>query len=282
MKTASPFFSDFFNTDCLVIDGDPWFSITGATKTLYGSTGGASIERFRTQLRKMSGQTNQVTASDLSKLDGFCPVRVESTDTQGGRSREALAMSQEVFKSLLKLYRGKNTVAGRYAEEMTDKLVGVSMDLILRKEAGLLHEEASKAVDTSILRLEPDQAKAYSGPLGLLVLEMWRSFTFDPKADKVPYPHPRAFGHKVARTINQHVYSRIKPSIIKELQSREGTHWQNLTDEVRSALTAPIMMLTSRIRTDGYWNVDKFSEEIDAFYPRYSQGYKKELTASSK
>lgn len=279
MKTASPFFSDFFNTDCLVIDGDPWFSITGATKTLYGSIGGASVDRLRTQLAKMSSPKTPVTAVDLRELDGFCPVQ---TTSGKGRAQEALAMSQEVFKSLLKLYRGKSTVAGRYAEEMTDKLVGVSMDLILRKEAGLLHEEASKAVDTSILRLEPDQAKAYSGPLGLLVLEMWRSFTFDPKADKVPYPHPRAFGHKVARTINQHVYSRIKPSIIKELQSREGTHWQNLTDEVRSALTAPIMMLTSRIRTDGYWNVDKFSEEIDAFYPRYSQGYKKELTASSK
>ena len=65
MKTATPFFSDFFNTDCLVVEGVPHFSITGATKTLYGQAGGNQLERFRSQLVKVYGPKTSVTANDL-------------------------------------------------------------------------------------------------------------------------------------------------------------------------------------------------------------------------
>ena len=97
MKTATPFFSDFFNTDCLVVEGVPHFSITGATKTLYGRDGGTEITRLKSQIQKMSGSKNPCTAMDLSDLDGFCPVRVEGephfsitgATTSAGRQKKA-------------------------------------------------------------------------------------------------------------------------------------------------------------------------------------------------
>ena len=140
MKTATPFFSEFFNTDCLVVEGVPHFSITGATKTLYGHTGGSSLESLRKHLAKTAGPQTPVTASDLESLAGILPVLIDN----GHMKQEGQAMTQDTFKSLLKLYRGKDTKAGRYADEITDKLIGVSLDLILRKEAGLVHEEAAK------------------------------------------------------------------------------------------------------------------------------------------
>jgi hypothetical protein len=123
-RTATPFFSEFFNTDCLVVEGEPYFSVTGATKTLYGHTGGSSLESLRTHLAKTAGPKKSVTAGDLSYLAGILPVQ---TTSGKGRAQEALAMTQDTFKSLLKLYRGKNTKAGRYADEITDKLIGVSL-----------------------------------------------------------------------------------------------------------------------------------------------------------
>ena len=110
MKTATPFFSDFFNTDCLVVEGEPHFSITGATKTLYGQTGGSSLESLRKHLTKTAGPKDPVTAVDLSEFPGILPVQ---TTSGKGRAQDALAMTQDTFKSLLKLYRGKGTKAGR-------------------------------------------------------------------------------------------------------------------------------------------------------------------------
>ena len=98
MKTATPFFSDFFNTDCLVVEGVPHFSITGATKTLYGRDGGTEITRLKSQIQKMSGQTNPVTAVDLSEFPGISPVQ---TTSGKGRAQDALAMTQDTFKSPL-------------------------------------------------------------------------------------------------------------------------------------------------------------------------------------
>jgi hypothetical protein len=77
MKTATPFFSEFFNTDCLVVEGVPHFSITGATKTLYGNTGGESLRSLRAQLAKTSGSKTRCSAGDLGDLAGISPVRVE-------------------------------------------------------------------------------------------------------------------------------------------------------------------------------------------------------------
>ncbi len=110
-KGISPFFSEFFNTDCLVVEGVSHFSITGATKTLYGHTGGSSLESLRKHLQKTAGLQNPDVAGDLGDFPGILPVCIERP--QGGQ-QAALAMTQDTFKSLLKLYRGKDTKAGCY------------------------------------------------------------------------------------------------------------------------------------------------------------------------
>jgi len=276
MKTATPFFSEFFNTDCLVVEGVPHFSLTGATKTLYGHTGGSSLEALRAHLTKTAGLQTPAVASDLSDLPGILPVCFDRP--QGGK-QEALAMTQDTFKSLLKLYRGKNTKAGRYADEITDKLIGVSLDLILRKEAGLMHEEAAKEVNNSILRAFPDSAKAYTGPLGLLQLECYRSYFGRPKAQEVPADCSTRFGRWFASVLNEGIYSRVQAGVIKEVNrlkgEQGGTTWQYLPAEVRNALVPSIMMMVNNVRRDGWYNMDFIIKGLDEFFPRFDQGYKR-------
>jgi len=276
MKTATPFFSEFFNTDCLVVEDVPHFSITGATKTLYGQSGGNQLDRFRSQLFKLYGLQTPGTAVDLSDLAGICTV---CFDRPQGGNQEALAMTQDTFKSLLKLYRGKNTKAGRYADEITDKLIGVSLDLILRKEAGLMHEEAAKEVNNSILRAFPDSAKAYTGPLGLLQLECYRSYVGRPKAQEVPADCSTKFGRWFASVLNEGIYSRVQAGVIKEVNrlkgEQGGTTWQYLPAEVRNALVPSIMMMVNNVRRDGWYNMDFIIKGLDEFFPRFDQGYKR-------
>lgn len=279
MKTATPFFSEFFNTDCLVVEGVPHFSITGATKTLYGNTGGESLRSLRAQLVKTSGQTKPDTAVDLSDFPGISPVKVESTDTQGGRARDALAMDQDTFLALIELYRGKDSKAGRYASSLGTRLNKVAADLILRKEAGLMHEEAAKEVNNSILRTVPDGDKAYDGPLGQLLLECYRSYFGKPHAKEVPVPHTRRFGKWFASVLNEGIYSRVEAGVIQEVNRRKGdnggTTWQYLPTEVRSALMPAIMLMINNVRRDGWYNMDFIIKGLDEFFPRYDQGYKR-------
>lgn len=274
MKTATPFFSEFFNTDCLVVEGVPHFSITGATKTLYGNTGGKSLKLLTDSLLR-SGPQNPVAATDLSELDGIGPVLIDN----GHMKQEGQAMTQDTFKSLLKLYRGKDTKAGRYADEITDKLIGVSLDLILRKEAGLMHEEAVKEVNNSILNSIPDTAKAYEGPLGQLQLECYRSYHGRPKAEEVPVDCSTRFGRWFASVLNEGIYSRVQAGVIKEVNrlkgEQGGTTWQYLPAEVRSALVPAIMLMINNVRRDGWYNMDFIIKGLDEFFPRYDQGYKR-------
>jgi hypothetical protein len=276
MKTATPFFSEFFNTDCLVVEGVPHFSITGATKTLYGNTGGESLRSLRAQLAKTSGSKTRCSAGDLGDLAGISPVRVEVPNMP---AKEGMAMDQDTFKSLLKLYRGKNTKAGKYADEITDKLIGVSLDLILRKEAGLMHEEAAKEINNSILRSFPDTAKAYEGPLGLLQLECYRSYYGRPKAKEVPADCSTRFGRWFASVLNEGIYSRVQAGVIKEVNrlkgEQGGTTWQYLPAEVRNALVPSIMMMIGNVRRDGWYNMDFIIKGLDEFFPRFDQGYKR-------
>jgi hypothetical protein len=276
MKNATPFFSEFFQTDCLVVEGEPHFSITGATKTLYGTAGGTQLTRFESQIRKMYGPKNPVTAVDLSEFPGICTVQ---TTSGKGRAQDAVAMSQDTFKALLKMYRGKDTKAGHYADELTDKLIGVSMDLILRKEAGLVHEEVTKEIDASILRACHDRAKAYQGALGQLQLECYRSYYGKPEATEVTFPHSRQFGRWFASVLNEGIYSRVHAGVLKEVnhlkEKSGGTTWQYLTEDVRTALIPTIMLMINNVRRDGWYNMDLIIKGLDEFYPRFDQGYKR-------
>ena len=275
MKTATPFFSEFFNTDCLLVEGEPHFSLTGATKTLYGNTGGKSLKLLTDSLLR-SGPKSPVTATDLSDFAGIGTVQTASGK---GRAQEALALTQDTFIALLKLYRGKSTKAGRYADEVTDKLIGVSLDLILRKEAGLMHEEAAKEVDNSILRAFPDTARAYAGPLGLLQLECYRSYFGRPKAKEVPADCSTRFGRWFASVLNEGIYARVQSGVIKEVNrlkgEQGGTTWQYLPAEVRNALVPSIMLMANNVRRDGWYNMDFIIKGVDEFFPRFDQGYKR-------
>ena len=209
-------------------------------------------------------------------MPGILPVRVEVPNMP---AKEGMAMNQETFKSLLKLYRGKDTKAGRYADEITDKLIGVSLDLILRSEAGLMHEEAAKEVHNSILRTVPDGDKAYDGPLGQLLLECYRSYFGKPHAKEVPVPHTRRFGKWFASVLNEGIYSRVEAGVIQEVNRRKGdnggTTWQYLPAEVRNALMPAIMLMINNVRRDGWYNMDFIIKGLDEFFPRYEQGYKR-------
>ena len=276
MKTATPFFSEFFNTDCLVVEGEPHFSITGATKTLYGNTGGESLRSLRAQLVKTSGPKDPVTAVDLSEFPGISPVQ---TTSGKGRAQDALAMTQDTFLALIELYRGKDSKAGRYASSLGSRLSKVAADMILRSEAGLMHEEAAKEVHNSILRAFPDTAKAYEGPLGQLQLECYRSYYGRPKAPEVPADVSTRFGRWFASVLNEGIYSRVQAGVIKEVNrlkgEQGGTTWQYLPTEVRSALMPAIMLMINNVRRDGWYNMDFIIKGLDEFFPRYDQGYKR-------
>lgn len=276
MKTATPFFSEFFNTDCLVVEGVPHFSITGATKTLYGAIGGSSAESLRKHLLKTATVETSVTAGDLSDFPGIVPVLVERADRG---TVKALAMDQDTFLALIELYRGKNSKAGRYASSLGSRLSKVAADMILRSEAGLMHEEAAKEVHNSILRAFPDTAKAYEGPLGLLHLECYRSYFGRPKAEEVPVDVSTRFGRWFASVLNEGIYSRVQAGVIKEVNrlkgEQGGTTWQYLPADVRNALIPSIMMMVNSVRRDGWYNMDFIIKGLDEFFPRFDQGYKR-------
>lgn len=274
MKTATPFFSEFFNTDCLVVEGVPHFSITGATKTLYGNTGGKSLKLLTDSLLR-SGPQSPVPATDLSELDGIGPVLIDN----GHMKQEGQAMTQDIFLALIELYRGKDSKAGRYASSLGSRLSKVAADMILRSEAGLMHEEAAKEVNNSILRAFPDTAKAYEGPLGLLQLECYRSYFGRPKAEEVPVDVSTRFGRWFASVLNEGIYSRVQAGVIKEVNrlkgEQGGTTWQYLPADVRNALIPSIMMMVNNVRRDGWYNMDFIIKSLDEFFPRFDQGYKR-------
>lgn len=270
MKTATTFHSDFFNTDCLQIDGEIYFSITGASKVINGGAGGPAIQGINKALTKIDGVQTPVAASDSGELGEKLTVLVQRPN---GSTVESAAITQDTFIEVLKQYKGRKSIGGKNAEAMLDRLLGVSIDLILRKEAGLLHVEAVKEIDASILRTDPDKTLAYKdGPLGVLVQTMWEDFSCTDT--KAPFPHPTGFGREMAFLLRHGIYSRITGGLLAAVDGRKpsSTIWQNLSDEVRDALTPVILFYAARVRTDGWHNVSNFIKEADAIWPRYNQG----------
>jgi hypothetical protein len=270
MKTARKFHSDFFNCDCLESDGEIYFSITGASKVINGNTAGPNIKGINSALAKIFGPNSPVAASDSGELGEKLTVQ---TTSGKGRIQDAEAITQDTFIEVLKQYKGRKSIGGKNAEAMLDRLLGVSIDLILRKEAGLLHVEAAKEIDASILRTDPDKTLAYkNSPLGVLVQTMWEDFS---QTDtKAPFPHPTGFGREMAFLLRHGIYSRITGGLLAAVNDRKpsSTIWQNLSDEVRAALTPVILFYAARVRTDGWHNVSNFIKEADAIWPRFNQG----------
>ena len=271
IQTATTFHSDFFNTDCLVVEGVPHFSITGATKTLYGHTGGSSLESLRANLAKTAGLQTPAVASDLSDLPGILPVCFDRP--QGGK-QEALAMTQDTFKSLLKLYRGKNTKAGRYAEEITDKLIGVSLDLILRKEAGLVSEETTREIDSTLARYFKDApGNEPADPVTKLKAPLIANGQKDNCA-------------AMGILVNEFVYNRLPVDAYEEMVKRCGGHrrvayktnWQTLSTDAQYRLEYIIEIALAFIEvelSDGpVFNWAPVIQKLDLLLPRHrTSGY---------
>ncbi len=270
MKTARKFHSDFFNCDCLEIDGEVFFSITGASRVINGGGTGSHVQGISKALAKIVSLQTPAAASDPGELGKKTSVRVLGHQ---GSSQRAEVITKDTFVELIKVYKTRNTLGGRNAAAMYDRLVDVSIDLILRKEAGLLHVEAAKEIDASILRTDPDKTLAYKdSPLGVLVQTMWEDFSCTDT--KAPYPHPTGFGCEMAFLLRHGIYSRITGGLLAAVSDRKlnSTIWQNLSDEVRDALTPVILFYAARVRTDGWHNVSNFIKEADAIWPRFNQG----------
>jgi hypothetical protein len=271
MKTATTFDSEFTNSQGLLIDGVPHLSITGATKLMYGNAGGASIERLRTSLTKMSGPKSPVAATDLSLLDGICPVQ---TTSGKGRAQTALAMTQELFVEMLWHFAEKNTAGGKRAKVMLKSLAGVSLDLILKKEAGLVTEEAAKEIDASIAKFfksEPGKEKAGSiqGLKELLIA--------NGQKDRCA---------RMGVLVNEFIYNRLPKPVYEELLARTGarrghldhTKWQHLDESTQKRIDDIIsvasMLIRREMREGQILNFAPVIKDLDEVMPRHrSSGY---------
>ena len=274
MKTATTFHSDFFNTDCLLVDGQPYFSVTGATKTLYGNSGGASLTSMRSALVKSSGQTNPVTAVDLSLLPGISPVKVLAGSGQGERERTALALDQETFIQLLWQYAEKKTKAGEYARTQLKLCSGVGIDLILKKEAGVLTEETTKEVDASIaqfFKALPGNEKA--DPIN----EIKELLILNGQKDRCK---------RMGVLINELVYNRLPLPVYNEMVQRCGgwrrstfkTNWQQLSPDtqkrIEDILVVAKVFIEDEMEEGQIFNWAPVIQKLDRVMPRHrSSGY---------
>ena len=144
IQTATTFYSKFFKTDCLILeDGQIVFSITGASQVINGSTSGGYIQGISKAVAKICGPQSPVVPTDPSDSHEIFAVLVDN----GHMVQEAQAITQDTFIKVLKEYKGRKTIGGRNAERIHDSLVGFSIDLILKKEAGLVSEETAREID---------------------------------------------------------------------------------------------------------------------------------------
>jgi hypothetical protein len=271
MKTATTFHSDFFNTDCLLIDGEPHFSLTGATKTLYGTKGGNNTSALVAQLGQVHPVQNPSTAIDLGEMPGICPVLVERS---GKGAVIAQAMNEETFTQLLWQYSEKKTKAGEYARTQLKAITGVAIDLILKKEAGLLSEEAANEVDASIAKFfkaEPGKEKASSiqGLKELLIA--------NGQKDKCA---------RMGVLVNEFIYNRLPKPVYEELVNRTGarrgfldhTKWQHLDSSTQKRIddiiSVAAMLIKREMREGQILNFAPVIKDLDEVMPRHrSSGY---------
>ncbi len=266
MKTATTFDSEFTNSQALLIDGVPYLSITGATKLMYGASGGSSLVSFRSQLAKIAGPKNPAAATDLSLFAGILPVQ---TTSGKGRAQSALAMTQELFIEMLWHFAEKNTAGGKRAKVMLKSLAGVSLDLILKKEAGLLTEETANEVDASIAKFfkaDPGTEKADSiqGLKELLIA--------NGQKDKC---------RRMGQLVNEFVYNRLPKPVYDELVSRSGayrgmldhTKWQHLDDSTQKRIddiiSVAAMLIRREMREGQILNFAPVIKDLDEVMPRH-------------
>ena len=268
MKTATTFHSEFFNTDCIVIDGTPWFTYTGATRTLY--PGSKNTRVLNAQLSKVLGASNPSGAVDLEQDPRICGVLVSN----GHMVTEATAISQELFKELLWEYQGKNTKAGKYAGKILRELVNVSMDLILKKEAGLVSEETTKEIDASIaIFFKPLPGNEKADPIN----EIKELLVANGQKDRCK---------RMGVLVNELVYNRLPAPVYDEMVRRCGgwrratfkTNWQTLSSatqkRIEDILVVAKVFIEDAMEEGPIFNFAPVIQKLDRVMPRHrSSGY---------
>ena len=222
-------------------------------------------------MAKMSGGSSPVAATDLSLLDGICPVGVPNGS---GPDLPALAMTQELFIKMLWEYMAKNTAGGRRARIMLQSLAGVSLDLILRKEAGLLTEGAANEVDESIARFfkpTPGKEKAVS------IQRLKEYLVANGQKDRCA---------RMGVLINELIYNRLPSGVYEELINRSGqrrgfldyTKWQHLDPDTQKRIddiiTVAEMLIKKEMKEGQILNFAPVILDLDEVMPRHrSSGY---------
>ena len=271
MKTATPFFSDFFNTDCLLVDGVPHFSVTGATKTLYGIDGGAQIKRLTTVIGKLYGTKSPSSAMDLGDLPGICTVLVE---VPGMPSKIAHAMDIPTFTDLLWEYAQKDTAGGKYSKSMLKALTGVSAELKLKAEAGLLSEETTKELDAAIAQFfKPLPGNEKADPIN----ELKELLITNGQTDRCK---------RMGVLINELVYNRLPAPVYDEMIKRCGgwrradfkTNWQTLSSatqkRIEDILVVAKVFIEDEMEEGQIFNFSPVIQKLDRVMPRHrSSGY---------
>jgi len=271
MKIATTFQSKFTNSQGLLIDGVPHLSITGATKLMYGQSGGGALSRLRSSLTKMCGVSSPVAATDLSLLDGVCAV---SFEREGSGQVSALAMTQELFIEMLWHFSEKNTAGGKRAKTLLKSLAGVSLDLILRKEAGLISEEAQKEIDPSFekfFKALPSNEKA--DPIN----EIKELLVANGQKDRCK---------RMGVLVNELVYNRLPAPVYDEMLNRCGgwrrssfkTNWQQLSSatqqRIQDILVIAKVFIEDEMADGQIFNFAPVIQKLDRVMPRHrSSGY---------
>lgn len=268
MKTATTFHSDFFNTDCLLVDGVPHFSVTGAAKTLYGSD---QTKALTAQIAKASGVPTPSSAVDLGDLPGISLVLVERSSTG---AVVANAMDQDTFTNLLWQYAEKKTKAGEYARTQLKAISGVAIDLILKKEAGLVSEETTKEIDASIAQFfKPLPGNEKADPIN----EIKALLIANGQRDRCK---------RMGVLINELVYNRLPLPVYEEMLYRCGgwrrstfkTNWQQLSSDtqkrIEDILTVAKVFIEDEMEEGQIFNFTPVIQKLDRVMPRHrSSGY---------
>jgi len=270
MKTATTFHSDFFNTDCLIVDGQPHFSVSGATKTLYGRDAGSSIKGLASALAKSAGAQTPSSTADLSDLPGISPVLVFN----GHMTTIGQAMSINTFVDLLDIYAQKNTKAGRYARETLRNMAKVSVDLKLKAEAGLLVEETVKELDESIAQFfKPIPGNEVADPIN----EIKELIIANGQKDRCK---------RMGVLVNELVYNRLPSPVYTEMVKRCGgwrraafkTNWQTLSTatqkRIEDILVVARVFIEDEMESGPIFNWTPVIQKLDRVMPRHrSSGY---------
>ena len=271
MKTATTFHSDFFNTDCLLVDGVPHFSVTGASKTLYGFKGGESQRSLIAQLKKTSTNQSLSSAVGLEDLPGISLVVVEHPGTS---PKVAHAMDEDTFTQLLWQYAEKKTKAGEYARTQLKAITGVAINLILKKEEGLVSEETTREIDESIAQFfKPIASNEKADPIN----EIKELLVANGQKDRCK---------RMGVLINELVYNRLPAPVYDEMIQRCGgwrrssfkTNWQQLSSatqkRIEDILTVAKVFIEDEMVDGQIFNFAPVIQKLDRVMPRHrSSGY---------